>query len=412
MNLTRSEGLSILQKHLKKPQHTVLIGARQLGKTTLVKQLMQYLEQKKELVYFLTFENPTILNAINEHPNNIFNFTFSPKELQENQQLFIVIDEVQYAANPSNFLKFLYDEYAPKVKLIVTGSSAFYIDASFKDSLAGRKQVFELYPLAFDEFLHFKSEDKLSKELLQLQTRPEFIGTKTQQLQQLMEEYIVFGGYPAVVLSSSISDKVDLLKELVSSYLKKDALEAGIKEEQKFFYLCRLLANQVGNLVNQNELSNTLQLSVGTIDNYLYLLKKSFIVQLVPPKFGNLRKELTKMPKIYFNDTGLRNVLSNNFLALNDRADKGNLFENAVYTRLRKLYGIDAIKYWRTADGNEVDFVIEDNLSEGLAYEVKFTDTLYKPNKYKKFKEGYPNFPLQAISYQHINKSALQFMRL
>lgn len=412
MSFTRLEGLSILINHLKKPQHTILIGARQLGKTTLVKQLVQHLEDKKELVYFLSFEDPTILNAVNEHPNNLFNFTFSPKSLQQNQQLFIVIDEVQYAANPGNFLKFIYDEYVGKVKLIVTGSSAFYIDKTFKDSLAGRKQVLELYPLGFDEFLHFKGEDKLVKELQQLQTRPEYIGTKQNQLLQLMNEYILYGGYPAVVLANTTNDKVDLLKELVSSYLKKDALEAGIREEIKFFNLCRLLADQVGDLVNQNQLSSTLQVSVGTIDNYLYLLQKSFIVQLISPKYSNLRKELTKMPKIYFNDTGLRNVLCNNFMNINDRPDKGNLFENAVYARLRKLYDIDLIKYWRTADGNEVDFIIEKNLHEGLAYEVKFTDSLFKPSKYKKFESGYPNFPLQVVSYVANNENTQKFIRL
>ena len=103
----------------------------------------------------------------------------------------------------------------------------------------------------------------------------------------------------------------------------------------------------------------------------MYLTQKTFIVQLVSPQFGNLRKELTKMPKIFFNDTGLRNAFNNNFTVIYGRADKGNLLENVVYTRLRNLYGIDALRYWRTADGNEVDFVVENNLNEGLAFEVK-----------------------------------------
>ena len=410
--MTRLEGLSILQKHLPKPQHTVLIGARQLGKTTLVKQLVQYLQDTKAIVYYITLEDPTVLNAINEHPNNIFKFTILPADIPNGGTLFIVIDEVQYAANPTNFLKFLYDEYAPKVKLIVTGSSAFYIDKTFKDSLAGRKQVFELYPLTFDEFLHFKGEDNLIKEWQQLQTRKDYIGTKRNQLDALFNEYIVYGGYPAVVLANTEQDKQNLLKELVNSYMKKDALEAGIKEEIKFFQLARLLADQVGGLVNQNELSNTLQLAVGTVENYLYLMQKTFIVQLVLPKFGNLRKELTKMPKIFFNDTGLRNTLTNNFTSIDDRADKGNLLENVVYTRLRKLYGLDALRYWRTADGNEVDFVVENNLNEGFAYEVKYNDALYKPSKYKKFVEGYPAFPLQIVSMQAKNSNTIETIRL
>lgn len=126
----------------------------------------------------------------------------------------------------------------------------------------------------------------------------------------------------------------------------------------KFFQLPMLLASKAGSLVNQHELSKTLGLSVGTIDHYLYILQKTFIIHLLPPKFGNLRKELTKIPKVYFNDTGLRNALLNNFSKMNDRMDKGELLENYAYTRLRKLYSIDALRYWRTADGNEVDFVV------------------------------------------------------
>jgi uncharacterized protein len=412
MNFTRQDGLSILQKHLKKPQHTVLIGARQLGKTTLVKQLVAFLESKNEVVHFITFENPSILNAINDHPNNLFKFTSAIENITDGKTMYVVIDEVQYANNPTNFLKFLYDEYAPKLKLIVTGSSAFYIDRDFKDSLAGRKQVFELYPLGFDEFLHFKSEDKLAKELIALQTRKDYIGTKQTQLQNLFQEYIVYGGYPAVVLANSIEDKIYLLKDLVNSFMKKDALEAGVKEDAKFFKLVTILADQTGNLINQNELANTLQLSAGTIDNYLYLLQKTFIVQLLKPKFGNIRKELTKMPKLYFNDTGLRNTICNNYQNLDERIDKGNLFENAVYTRFRKLYGNDAIKYWRTADGNEVDFIIEENLNKGLAFEVKYNDVLFKPSKYKKFQAAYPTFPLQIISNIVAKDDTVELIRM
>jgi len=410
--MTRFDGLKILQIHLAKPQFTVLIGARQLGKTTLVKQLLSYLEDRKEIVYYLTFEDPTVLSAINEHPQNLFNFTLLPADIPLGSKMYVVIDEVQYANNPTNFLKFLYDEYADKLKLIVTGSSAFYIDKNFKDSLAGRKQVFELYPLAFDEFLHFKGEDTLIKEWQQLQQRSNYMGTKMQRLQALFSEYVTYGGYPAVVLANTEQEKQDMLNDLVNSYMKKDALEAGIREQTKFFQLARILAEQVGGMVNQNELSNTLQLASGTVENYLYLLQKTFIVQLITPKFGNLRKELTKMPKIFFNDTGLRNALTNSFIAIANRTDKGNLLENVVYTRLRKLYGVDALRYWRTADGNEVDFIVEQNLQTGKAYEVKYNDAFYKPSKYKKFIEGYPNFPLQLISVEAKDAETIPILRL
>ena len=410
--MTRFEGLEILKNHLSAPQHSIIIGARQVGKTTMVKQLVDHIRQQQKSVFFLTLEDPTILKAINEHPENIFNFTQLPSSLQKKEKLYIVIDEVQYAANPTNFLKLLYDKYAGKVKIIATGSSAFYIDKNFKDSLAGRKQVFELYTLNFEEFLHFKKQDNLINELKEMHKRKKYQSLHIQKMNTLFEEYVIYGGYPAVVLASNETNKKILLKELVNSYMKKDALEAGIKDSMKFFQLAMLLAAQTGSLVNQHELSNTLGLSVGAIDNYLYILQKTFIVHLLSPKFGSLRKELTKMPKVYFNDTGLRNTLLNNFSRMNDRMDKGELLENYVYTRLRKLYGSDALRYWRTADGNEVDFVVEQTINKGKAFEVKYNDIQYKPSKYKKFLAIYATYPLSIISKEKSKAGTIDVIRL
>lgn len=409
--MTRVQCLNLLRQHSVKPQHTILIGARQVGKTTLVKQLESNLKDQDERVFFLTFEDPAILKAIDEHPVNIFNYTVLPDSLPEGKKLYIIIDEVQYAANPSNFLKLLYDQYSEKVKIIATGSSAFYIDRNFKDSLAGRKQVFELYPLNFGEFLSFKGYDDLFKDLEEMRVREGYQGLQKNKIDILFQEYLVYGGYPTVVLADTENEKRNLLKELVNSYMKKDALEAGIREELKFFQLARVLADQVGNLVNQHELAKTLQMSAHTIDNYIYLLQKSFIVHMLPPLFGNLRKELTKMQKVFFNDNGLRNALTNNFSKLSDRADKGALLENYVYTRLRNLHGNDALRYWRTADGNEVDFIVEQTMNEGMAYEVKYNDISFKPSSYKKFRETYPGFPLRVLSME-VNAPGMDVKRL
>ncbi|WP_127126030.1 ATP-binding protein [Pseudoflavitalea rhizosphaerae] len=410
--MQRGDALQILKDHLSKPQHTILVGPRQVGKTTLVKQLSEILTKQKEINYFISFEDLTILRTIDEHPENIFNYTLLPSEIPEGKKLYIIIDEVQYANNPSNFLKLLYDKYHDSIKIIATGSSGFYIDKSFKDSLAGRKKVFEIYPLSFDEYLHFKQEDDLITELQQIRKRKTYTGLQKIKIDILFDEYIVYGGYPAVVLASNIDEKQEILKELVNSYMKKDALEAGVKEEYKFFQLARILAEQSGNQVNHHEIGNTLQMSGHTVDNYVYLLQKSFIIQLLRPMFGNLRKEITKMPKVYYNDTGLRNALLNNFNNLNQRLDKGPLLENYVYTRLRDLYTPESLRYWRTSDGSEVDFVIEQSLHKGLAYEVKYNDALYKASKYYKFMEAYPGFPLSVISKEAGKEETQEVIRL
>jgi hypothetical protein len=410
--MKRVEALQTLQAHLGKPQHSILIGPRQVGKTTLVKQLAEILEQQGETWYFLTFEDPAILDAINQHPENIFNYTMLPSAMPVEKKLYLIIDEVQYAANPSNFLKLLYDKYAAQLKVIATGSSAFYIDKNFKDSLAGRKKVFELFPLSFHEFLQFKEEDKLSEEWLEMQRREKYQGPNRIKIDLLFDEYLIYGGYPEVVLARTEKEKQEILKELVSSYMKKDALEAGVREEQKFFQLARLLANQAGNMVNSHELGNTLKMAGPTVDNYIYIMQKSFIINLLTPFYGNLRKELTKMPKVYFSDNGLRNALTNSFNRFIDRPDKGELLENYVYNRLRKLYGVDNLHYWRTADGNEVDFIVEQGIKQGLAYEVKYNDNAFKPNKYHKFTEGYPDFNLYCISAAVSKEHTVEIIRL
>jgi predicted AAA+ superfamily ATPase len=410
--MKRDDALKTLQAHLAKPQHSILIGPRQVGKTTLVKQLAKILEDQGEQFYFLTFEDPAILDAVNQHPENIFNYTQLPSAMPEGKKLYLIIDEVQYADNPSNFLKLLYDKYKEQVKVIATGSSAFYIDKSFKDSLAGRKRVFELFPLSFDEFLHFKQEDGLAGELQEMRDREKYQSASRLKINALFDEYLIYGGYPEVVLAETEQEKQEILKELVNSYMKKDALEAGIREEQKFFRLARLLADQAGNMVNNNELGNTLQLTGPTVDNYTYIMQKSFIISLLTPFYGNLRKELTKMPKVYFTDNGLRNVLVNNFNKLNDREDKGQLLENYVYNRLIKLYDADSLHYWRTADGNEVDFIVEQGIKLGLAYEVKYNNDQFKPNKYQKFTEGYPGFELRCVSREISGEDTVNVVRL
>lgn len=408
--MNREQILEALKKHLSDKRHSILIGARQVGKTTVVKQLAEHLKQQNKKIVYLTFEDPQILADINSHPEKIFNYTFHPDNLKTKERLYIIIDEVQYAANPTNLLKLLYDKYETKVKIIATGSSAFYIDRDFKDSLAGRKKIFELYTLSFKEFLYFKKADDLLEEYDQMQKRINYKSLKEKQIRLFFNEYLNYGGYPAVVLENNITYKKELLAELVNSYMKKDILEANVREDLKFFNLVKILSHQTGDLVNQNELSNTLKTAVGTIDNYLYLLRKCFHIHLLPPKSGNIRKELTKMPKIYFNDLGMRNYLCNTFGPIEQRADKGALIENYAYIRLRELYGLDALRFWRTADGNEVDFVIEENLKKGKAFEVKFSESQFKPTKYKKFTEGYPDFNLKPLVYQRETKKALDLL--
>lgn len=394
-----------LINHLQKKQYTIIVGARQTGKTTILKYLYETSRSNNELCYYLTFENFQVLQAIDENPENIFRFADKVFLKQPNRRLLLFIDEVQYAKNTSNFLKYLYDTYEEKLKIVATGSSAFYIDKKFNDSLAGRKRIFHLKHLGFEEYLFFQNAEDLQKELLLIRTSNDYISIKRNDIQYFFEEYLRFGGYPAVVNEKNNNEKIEILKELKNAYLKKDIYEANILHEHKLLQLIIVLAEQIGSLINKNELSNTLGIDNKTIDNYLYILQKSFHINLVKPFFKNLRKEIIKMPKLYFSDLGLRNSLLNNFEKIILRQDKGELLENYAFIRLSEIYDTDNIFFWRTADMHEVDFVIKKTNSDILAYEVKYSENLIKRNKYKSFNELYPNIELHFLTFEKTNNT-------
>ncbi len=383
---------SVLYQELDNPKVLLLLGARQTGKTTLLKKIHAYLDKHEKTVFLITLEDPEILSILNHHPEGLF------KIVPKDQQIAVLIDEIQYLANPSNFLKYIYDLYSPTIKLIVTGSSAFYIDQKFNDSLAGRKIIHHIYPLSFSEFLESKNEDSLialiEKQISFPFQKRSFLLFETRRLRDYIDEYLTYGGYPDVVLSPTFEEKKLRLQELKDSFLKKDFLESRIKYEDKAVALLKILASQVGELVNTQELSNTLDISHSAIENYLYIFQKAFIIQLVRPYFKNIRKELTKMPKVFFYDMGFLNSLLNQFDPPQNRPDRGAVLENFVFQSLL-YYPIQSVNFWRTQAKQEVDFIIDDH----VAYECKWTAAMFKENRYKVFLAAYPAIPLNVITY-------------
>jgi len=393
---------SDISKHVTRKEFTIITGARQTGKTTILKQLYSKLKNENENVWLLSFENLEILEKINQNPESIFQYIRRPENpINRNEQkpFYVLIDEIQYANNPTNFLKYLYDTYSPNLKLIVTGSSAFYMDTKFKDSLVGRKKIFTLSTLNFEEFLIFKNHQELANELIILQSNPKYLSLRNAEIRQLFDEYLTYGGYPAVVLLNNITDKVDMLKEIKDSYIKRDIYDSKIENQDVFYNLLIILSFQTGNLLNRHELSKILKIHIKTVDKYLYVLQKSFHITLLKPFHKNYKKEIVKMPKVFFNDLGLRNILLNNFSEIHLRKDKGELLENYVFLRLEEKFDDESIRFWRTIDQKEVDFIVSNINFETQAYEVKFNSLKIQYSKYQKFKEIYPNTKLQFITY-------------
>lgn len=385
--------LKKLEDHiLTKKTICVLTGARQTGKTTLLKILVKKLQTKQLLNFYLSLEDPEILNICNSHPENLFRIIPKPKE---EQFIWILIDEVQYLENPSNFLKYLYDTYHENLRLIVSGSSNFYLDEKFTDSLAGRKRIYNLNTISFSEFAAYNGFEKIES----LNTGNEFSLIEKRKLSELFEEYVTFGGYPEVVLEKDADEKQEILRELANSYIKKDALEAGIGKTDKYLYLMKILSDQSGSLLNSNELSNTLGVNRLTVDSYIRIMKISNHISIIRPFFRNVRKELTKMPKVYYKDSGLRNYLIRDFSPLLMRHDRGELLEQAAFRLFLDKYEEEDIQFWRTARAQEVDFVIGGK----AAFEVKFKKEGFSSSKYRSFLNNYPDIPLNCINIENIN---------
>jgi predicted AAA+ superfamily ATPase len=383
-----------LVAHLAKREFSIISGARQTGKSTLLRQVEEYCKTADFPTAFLNLENKSVLAELNKHPMNLFGFLPT-----SSQRIYVFIDEIQYLDDPSNFLKLLFDEHVNRLKLVVTGSSAFYLDEKFNDSLAGRKRIFNLLTCDFDEYLELNSKPQFVEEVNRLINQPEAKSSQLEYLRIEWENYMIYGGYPAVVAEPDKNEKIVLLKEIRDSFIKRDILESGVSNETAFYQLFRILAEQSGKLVNLNELSTVLRIKNETVGNYISVMQKCFHIVLSRPFYRNLRKELIKMPKIYFLDIGLRNCLLNNFQPLSTRIDKGELWENQVFRILADKYGMESVYFWRTSAGNEIDFVLPD-IEKPKAIEVKFDEAQVKPNKYNLFTDAYPEIPLKFIWFQ------------
>ncbi len=367
---------SEIKPYLLDKETIVIHGARQVGKTSLLKYIIQENHEIKDNHVFIDLEDIEYLQLCNKGVNSFIEY-LTQKNLLKGKRLFVFIDEIQYLDNPSNFLKLLYDHYWEKIKLIVTGSSTFSIKSKFKNSLVGRTVNFELFPLSFQEFLAFKNiniriDEKIKSTII------------INELKSYFSEFVKWGGYPAIVLETDYNKKKKKLSQIISTYIKADIRDLGnIKNLTKFNNLLTIIASQVGNLLNLSELSNTIGLAKETIENYLFILENTYVIKLVRPFSRNLRTELTKMPKIYFEDTGIRNLLLNTGNEIT-----GSVFENAVFSELRKKIDINYINYWRTIKKHEIDFIL--NLPGRLIpLEVKvsyqkrrYTSLVYFKNKY------------------------------
>jgi predicted AAA+ superfamily ATPase len=356
---------------LKTKEIIVIHGARQVGKSFLMKYLIN--NHIKRDYFYMDLENIEYLELCNKGPEAVYRFLME-RGLNPDKRIILLIDEIQYLKNPSNFLKLFHDHYA-NIKMIVSGSSSFDIKKKFKESLVGRTINFELFPLNFEEFLEFKNKKYIIKKENLSEINKELIG--------LFEKYNFFGGYPKIVLEKNEENKKLMLSQIISTYIKKDIRDLGnIRDIDSFNRLLVILASQSGNLLNIEELSNTLGIDKKTIKEWLFLLEATYVIKLVRPFHGNIRSELTKNPKIFFIDTGLMHLLH-----LKDfpKILLGNSFENSFFSELLK--NRLEFAFWRTTNKQEIDFIIRRKKTIAVEIKLNFQQSIGSALKF--FKEKY-----------------------
>lgn len=326
----------------------VLHGARQVGKTSILYYLQSLLREKGETTFFIDLEDSRFVRTLDQGSGEFINLLREEGfTIPGEKKLYVLIDEIQYLADPSSLLKYTADHYK-SIKLIVSGSSSFEIKSKFRDSLAGRTVDFEIFPLSFAETLVFRGYP--------FEIGKSFTRKKIDELRNLFREYSLYGGYPKIVLTPEKNKKERYLQQIIDTYVKKDIRDlADIKDIDKFNKLLEALAAQSGQMLNISELSNTTRIAKQTVEKYLFIMEQTYVIKLLRPFSRNLRSELFKMPKIYFYDTGLMQML---WLKGLQKEVIGNVFETAVFAELIKKYGKEALHYWRTKDKREIDFIL------------------------------------------------------
>src|SRR3989344_1566198 len=324
-NIYKRKIIEEIVKYLESKEIIVIYGSRQVGKTSLLRYLIEnYLKRN---TFYFDLEMSNLLELCNQGAENVLKYLIQ-KGAEENQKIFLLIDEIQYMDDPTKFLKIMHDHY-PNIKLLVSGSSTFEIKKKFKESLVGRTINFEVYSLSFEEFL-------------------------------------IFRGYPKIVLENSEEKKQTYLSQIISTYVRKDIRDIGnIRNISSFNKLLEILASQSGQLINVLEISNTMKINRETVLEYLDLLENTFIIKRITPFHKNLRSEISKNPKIFFLDTGMMHLL---WLKEFPKVILGNSFETFVFLELMKSG--KKINFWRTTNKQEIDFIVKNK--DLYAIEVKY----------------------------------------
>lgn len=339
---------SNVKNYLSVPQAVIITGIRRAGKTSLLGYIFNKVSSTNKIL--LDLENPLVRRLFEEENYEMIKTNLEKQGISFAQKAYIFLDEIQWLPSIPSIVKFFIDHY--QIKFFLTGSASFYLKNLFPESLAGRKFIFELFPLSFKEFLTFKQANIILPKFKEVVSE---VTWKT--IEPLWQEYLTFGGFPEVVLAQDSAYKEKLLDEVFTSYFQKEIEQlADFRKTDLLRNLIILLAENVGNLLNIERVASELAVSRLTVEEWLYFLKATYLIDLISPYSQKERIAIRKAKKIYFVDWGLAGKIAN--------LTAGQRLENCIFHLLR-LKG--SLSYFRKKSGVEIDFI----LNKKIAFEVK-----------------------------------------
>jgi predicted AAA+ superfamily ATPase len=356
---------------LSTPDILVILGSRQVGKTTILEIIYNRLGEEKKNCLFLDMDLETNLEYFSSYESIIGYIRFRGYDPGKDS-LFLFLDEFHRVQRAGKTLKNLYDHHK-NIKIIATGSSSLEINKTISESMSGRKMVFRVFPLNFREFLVFKGADRLLAHFDGFRIGDEFPPVLYKEYEKLMTEKLVFGSFPEVVLLDDLEKKGRKIEDILNSYLRKDIKEQlGIKDTVRYKKVLEFLGITAANLLNTQKIAQELGTYHKKISDLIDIAVETYLVDLVRPFSAHRKREIIKNPKVYFEDAGMRNFLIKNMnLDLGLRFDTGSLVESFVYNELiDKIDVFSEIKFWRTKSDSEIDFLLVRNQAM-LPIEVK-----------------------------------------
>src|SRR4030042_1863440 len=356
--------LDKIKPHYDSPEAIIITGMRRTGKTTLLNLIFSHIQSANKI--FLDLENPLNRKYFEEPNYEKVKSSLEVLGSDFSRKAHIFLDEIQFVRTLPSVVKYLIDHY--QAKFFLTGSASFYLKNLFSESLSGRKYIFELFPLTFREFLVFKDSALRIPENPRDIARPVF-----ESISPLYDEYVRFGGFPGVVLKTSMLEKTRALDDIFTSYVQWEVRQLGdFRKNAMIRDLIVLLAQRIGSKLDIQKISKELGITRPTLYEYLAFLEGTFFIKLIRPFTRSRNSEIRKSPKVYLCDTGLANRLAN--------LDEGRIFETSIFQNLR-IKG--EIGYYERKNGAEIDFLLD----KTHAFEAKMTPQQRDVNQLKRVAE-------------------------